>query len=360
MLGAWVVALVSAAIAGSEIATGVALVGGVLALTFVGRDRGDARKVAVRIEGATLHVGDRAIPVSDVRELHRERGVTYDAVEVVTEALRITLQGKPAKTTRILEALRTATGLTDPTPIESLVGHALGVPGWDDAFAWLVASAGIALVAATLLGHVPFGLAFPLAMLLTAAWVVATRPGSVVAERDGVHVRWLWIRRFIHVREITTTAARGPRETLIVTATRRWVLRAATMTSLERVNATLTHAVDTAHAEAPLEAPELMPRSRLRAKDWLDALRHRPAGAYRVAESQPDTLWRIAEDPTADAELRVAASVALSRTGARDPERLRVASNDVANPHLRIALRAIADEDDEAAARAIDDLAQQR
>jgi hypothetical protein len=71
----------------------------------------------------------------------------------------------------------------------------------------------------------------------------------------------------------------------------------------------------------------------------------RGTNAYRAAAPEPDDLWRLAEDPGASPQLRVAAAVALSPLlDEAGRHRLRVAANASATRSTRVALHRIASE----------------
>ncbi len=98
---------------------------------------------------------------------------------------------------------------------------------------------------------------------------------------------------------------------------------------------------------------------------WTQDLRALVAGdtdadAYRRAPTPPDTLLRIAENPTSPDADRVAALVALSparTTDAAVATRIAALAADTAAPHVRVALDAWLAEDDEALDRSLEKVA---
>src|SRR5258708_1765394 len=86
---------------------------------------------------------------------------------------------------------------------------------------------------------------------------------------------------------------------------------------------------------------------------WVRQLRSIGAGAnaaLRTAPIEPDRLWRVVEDPSAEASARAGAAVALGgELDARGKRRLRAAAKATASPKVRIAIQAAAEAEDEAA-----------
>lgn len=344
----WVAGIILGAIARSEVLTVSLLVGGGVLFGLLASRRPPVRSAVVELSSDAIHIGNDTIPFARIREIHHER----DIVTVTADGGRHVIQTSPKRARKLGMELRTATGLTDPVAVESMVGAGLGVPGWDDEVAW-----GIGLALATVVGLGAFSvlslaIAIPLALALVAAFFVSGLPGRAVFGRDGVFVRWLWFRRFVPLREMRAVVAEGP-GVRIVTDRGRLDIMGGWFGPIEAFRKQLIAAFEARSTIA--EATAIVPRADLTARAWLEALRERPTStAYRESTPNPETLWRIAEDPTADAERRIAASVTLVRVGASDAARLRVASNDVADPSLRAALRAVADEDDDSAIEAIE------
>lgn len=109
---------------------------------------------------------------------------------------------------------------------------------------------------------------------------------------------------------------------------------------------------------ADTEAAALVARGDRSAEEWASALRalgERATTRYRVAEVRDEALFRILEDPSADAASRGGAAAALrARVDADGKTRLRVAVDATAAPNVRSALARIVDaEDDEAVVDAL-------
>lgn len=189
---------------------------------------------------------------------------------------------------------------------------------------------------------------------------VATR---VSVGADGVHSSWLGRRRFVPYKEIDrvvpefgqlrvvmkkgkrSLAFRGQRRSFQAST------RADHRAMVERMRAAIDeHLV----RDKTRETAEQVPRPRADRDgvgDWLRELRALVVGAegsYRKAVLSHDSLWRVVEDPSVDAETRAGAAVALGKALDDDGRaRLRVAAEASASPQLRVALEAAANPDDE-------------
>lgn len=107
------------------------------------------------------------------------------------------------------------------------------------------------------------------------------------------------------------------------------------------------------------DAASLEPRDRS-AEAWLARLRSFGEGANAGPREAPipvDRLWRIVEDPHAIPAVRAGAAVALARgLDAEGKQRLRVVAGSTAAPHLRIALEAAAEDDEDAVSAALNEV----
>lgn len=82
-----------------------------------------------------------------------------------------------------------------------------------------------------------------------------------------------------------------------------------------------------------------------------DRLASSSRGTYRQATMAREQLWELVEGPFADADARTIAAEALAPDlDAQDRSRLRVAAEHSADPRVRLALLALADDEDEAPA----------
>src|SRR5205807_4438336 len=101
-----------------------------------------------------------------------------------------------------------------------------------------------------------------------------------------------------------------------------------------------------ARAAAAASARLALARGGRDTKAWITSLREyvHDARGYRVAPLEPDDLFSLAVDASADAEIRAGALVALASKPEHQP-RVRVAADDIADPALRRV--ALASDDDE-------------
>lgn len=88
-------------------------------------------------------------------------------------------------------------------------------------------------------------------------------------------------------------------------------------------------------------------------KTWLADLRAEEQATYRAASLSEDDLFALLEDPKASDELRAAAAARLAKL---DAPRLRIASEGVAAPKVRVAVDAALANDEEALAKALDEI----
>jgi hypothetical protein len=79
---------------------------------------------------------------------------------------------------------------------------------------------------------------------------------------------------------------------------------------------------------------------------WKVGLRATLDAGYRAAGVTLDDASAVLQSPTASVEQRVGAALAL-RVAGEPPERIRVAAESVVDPKLRVAIEAIADDEDE-------------
>jgi hypothetical protein len=225
------------------------------------------------------------------------------------------------------------------------------------------ALAAIALLIGWLIApHVPEVWAFLMMAPLFAA-LVFTRLSQTTLRvgADGLLITWLGTRRFIRysdVIDVTAYEDPGP-------AQPRWTGVDVWLESAERlrlpiapkralggpsvaiVEERIREAMDT-HRRGDAAADAVLLRRRGREVDgWLRSLRSLGSGAsaaHRTAPVLPDRLWRVVEDPSAEASARAGAAVALAvEIDDEGRARLRAAARATAAPKLRIAIEAAAD-----------------
>jgi hypothetical protein len=253
-------------------------------------------------------------------------------------------------------------------------------------------------VAALVLGksaHAGFGPSFAIALALGVSiyalgFAQMAARAHVTVGADGVLVRWLWQRRFFRIADIASAEVVGPRGAAPSTHSSIFVrlkLRSGEVLDLcvalrkrgvvsegahdwarmrgEMIAERIREAIE-AHGpggDAPWSASALS-RGERSVPDWLAWLRDvraRVATFREGIELARDELWRVVEDPTASAEHRAAAAVALAPDLDDDGKsKLRIAARAAAAPKLRVALEAAADADDERLTSALDEIAPSR
>jgi hypothetical protein len=216
------------------------------------------------------------------------------------------------------------------------------------------------------------GLASALIMLsaLLSVIVLMLTPSRLEVGADGIATNWLGRKRFIgysDVESVSQYAAGSYRA--------RWFGLALKLRSGEELRIPIMSGATwgTTHiaiieerigealesfrrGDAAAEAA-LLARGERELPDWIRSLRAIGAGAnaaHRTAPIQPERLWRIVEDPSADATARAGAAVALaSELDDHGKKRLRAAASATASPKVRIAIEAAATADEAELAEAL-------
>lgn len=188
----------------------------------------------------------------------------------------------------------------------------------------------------------------------------ANWPTRILVGADGVLVKLapLGFIPYADIERVEATATGGAivrRSGGVV----RWAALGITAAAIrERVEEGLAaHRTAAAHAD-PLA---LVARSGRSARAWLDALRGLVNDRdYRDGAVPDEALWKIAEDPTAEPTSRAGAAVILKARGG-DGARVRIeaAAKATAQPRMRVALEAVA-EDDEHLERALENCEEAR
>jgi len=190
------------------------------------------------------------------------------------------------------------------------------------------------------------------------------RPLLRVAD-DGVSVIHAGQERFVShddIRAVTVTRPGGIRDTSCAyqLALELHDGTAIKLAAPERQATETQLAIETArtwHHEARRIDASALKRGDRETKQWVEELQAVGAGArwsHRQASLSPDDLWALVESPTASAEARAAAAVALDLSNKPAKQRLRVAAKTTASRPLRIALEEVArTEDDEALAEVL-------
>ena len=219
-------------------------------------------------------------------------------------------------------------------------------------------------------GPLPFWM-MPITVVVMLGWLVAaTTSRDVVVGRDGIRIRWLGRSRFLPHRSIARVE-KTDRGVVVHTVDGEAIdlpLRPATkkvndewrdeaLALFDRIERARERDDEGVAPEAKLLEPEARAT-----KEWVASLRD-PGRmeTFRRGELDAAQLWRIVEDGDVEPRRRAAAAIALS-TSLDDAAktRLRVAASTSAEPKLRVALEAAADDDEPAMARAIDRMRRKR
>ncbi len=181
---------------------------------------------------------------------------------------------------------------------------------------------------------------------------------SLVVGADGLLVRWLWIREFIAMKDISLVTefeqgrgnnrvrgieifTRGGKSVKLPT------LESAKPTIARRIHDVLALSQSVGHVE---NEALVLERGDLPLRDWIGRLKALGVGATATLRTQavmPEQLWRVATDTTQPAITRAAAAVALAPTLDESGRvRLTELAKTTAAPKLRIALERAAEDDD--------------
>ncbi|MEZ4444123.1 MAG: hypothetical protein R3B72_33940 [Polyangiaceae bacterium] len=320
-------------------------------------------ETTVEVRPDSLVVGEEVVPRADLSAGFVVRGVGDATVKLKRKGLRPDLDLVVASPERGWELLR-ALGLAPTQTTTEVRGASL-----------LHATVGRQILGSLVLTVTFFTLAFGLGALLGGAgagiggfagillllmgqlWPSYTRVGA-----DGVRLRWLAYDRFIPHESIASVAARE----VGWGNNRRQIVRLV-LTSGERLDIPVTvnrvdgdggkllaqrieEAMEIHRSQVPMEDDALLVRGGRSVADWRRALETLTERAsHRAAAVDLARLWEFVEGTGYRAESRAAAAVALRpHLAPEDRERLRVASETVAHPKLRVALAAVADEAAEA------------
>jgi len=208
----------------------------------------------------------------------------------------------------------------------------VGVPLGDDWFGRVVLG-GIA--AGVLAG-------FPLASRLEK-WIkhVALQPGvnrgTAAIGDDGVRLTGLFLERFVSwlALEEVTVVDNGYRVLLQLRDGRKLGFRVPEAREFRKALLERRAAVLERSPASPInafrDATGDLPR-------WAERAREVISGGYRSEVATPDVLIRVAEDPTANAEQRIGAALALSNAPEALRARVRVAAEATARPGLADAM----------------------
>ncbi len=193
------------------------------------------------------------------------------------------------------------------------------------AVAWVVAAATVAMGSLRLAGRIGR---------------VRVRRGTVAVGADGLRWRDLLRARFVSWAEVEAVRVVDEPERVVVLELRDGSTRELGVGEIEELHAAATNALERWQArEAAGEVRGLRLEARGELRGWLDRAKTLLAStSYREESVAPEQLVRVAEDPKAAPEQRIGAALALSRAPEPLRVRVRVASEDTADPALAEAL----------------------
>ncbi len=184
-------------------------------------------------------------------------------------------------------------------------------------------------------------------------------PTAAVVGTDGVLLKWLGTRRYIHYRAIARIEPEGAgvrfdlfdRSTILVKFGNGMGGKGGVERERIERDAFVTR-VEQARASAPTPDTKVEPSAVARGdrneRDWLAALGQlaRREGGMRTAPISRDQLFGLVNDPRLDESTRAGAAAALGFEAApTDRERLRATAAMIASPKLRVAVEAAAEGD---------------
>ncbi|HEY4117470.1 MAG TPA: hypothetical protein VGM56_06420 [Byssovorax sp.] len=246
-------------------------------------------------------------------------------------------------------------------------------------------------VGAAILAHGHPGAAFPVifagALAYAALILQVVKSGAVKIGADGIYVRWLWEKHFIPIGDVERAEVvddepgllgrmpmvvrihrRSGEQVDLVTQGGRSasgfggrsrlheLMRMRAEIIAERVNEAVAGAAGAASRwnAAPLD------RQGRDVDAWIAKLRALTSDVTSFRTNAPaavDQLWAVVDDVACSAERRAAAAVALApHVDDEGKARLRVVARATAAPKLRVALEAVADDDEADLAAALEEL----
>ena len=240
-----------------------------------------------------------------------------------------------------------------------------GIGIWIAAFIVLVATLGPAMK-----GFVGLGPAGLVAMVVSLI-VYLNLPGRLHLGTDGVPLDWRGDKRYVPFSEIEDAPPYaedvigkrmvGVELRLRGAAPVRVPIGEDQFGASKRVaelSGAIRAALEGYRRLAAADDAAFLARGERTKEAWLAHLRGLGEGANAGPREAPipvDRLWRIALDPSAEAASRAGAAVALAGgLDAGGKERLRIAAESTAAPHLRFDLEAAAAGDEEAVSQALD------
>lgn len=193
-----------------------------------------------------------------------------------------------------------------------------------------------------------------------AAWPWTGMQPLVRAGRDGVRIRLWWRTRFVSYRDIVAVERDGQAVRLrLVDGSAVDAVRPPRFGKLvEAYPVVVAREIERARVAFRADEPEhralasLLSRAERSDPAWRDELAALARGAdYRTPAPTRSALQAVLDDASADPSARVGAAIALrARTsaGPGDRDALRDVAARVAHPQVRIALEALAEDDEDA------------
>ena len=182
---------------------------------------------------------------------------------------------------------------------------------------------------------------------------------DVVAGDDGITTTWLGMRSYLpysRIERVETVISRALDARyeaelalhLVGGGVRRLVGDQVTMMqAASAVNERLDAYRQSAAGHVAIPELDRGDRDRGSWVERLTALGNGALNTHRDAAVPREELWRIVETPGANSAERGAAAVAIAKTAGadKDRERLRIATDSVADPSLRTLIEAVAEEE---------------
>jgi hypothetical protein len=223
----------------------------------------------------------------------------------------------------------------------------------DRSMAWLLCLAPLSLLLST--SSMPWGILALLvatfgALSFRGIVTVARRTASVTVGLDGIEIPRGGATRFVSLADVADVHLTTAGVEIADADGERTLLLARRGLPEDRVKAVvlrIREALDVRRRRGGAARVAALARGDRSVADWRRELRAlaKRGGGYRAAAPSREELVDVLDDPTASAERRVGAALALAGTAEADPaarERLRVAADTCASPRLRVALDGIA------------------
>jgi hypothetical protein len=190
-----------------------------------------------------------------------------------------------------------------------------------------------------------------LAIAITTAWSLGTRPPSFEVGADGLSIRRAFGPRFIPFSDLASVDPGPASLTLRFRNGRSELLRvpAGDHQQVEALAHRLRLGIAAESEEGGAARTALLSRERRSVGEWRASLRAMLVGdaGYRRAPLTIDELDRALTSAGTSNEVRLAAALGLRAIDAPDAAaRIRIAAEACAQPRVRVALQRVADEEE--------------